>query len=91
MIRLYKFKNFEIYGYKNVYIIYNKNKEFENGHTHINNFKTAKYLIKLSYYKIIPKHLSSYLFKSLVRISNDELYLQKLNQNKNKIISKKSQ
>ena len=43
----YKKKNFNIYNAGNGYIIHNIKKEFSQGHTHINNFKTAKYLVDL--------------------------------------------
>lgn len=78
MLRVYKKKNFEIYGYKGAYIIYNKNKPFETGHSHIKKYKTAKYLIDLAIYKTVPKHLSSYLYESLLRISSDNIYKQKI-------------
>lgn len=78
MLRVYKKKNFEIYGYKNAYIIYNKNKPFETGHSHIKSFKTAKYIINLAIHKTVPKHLSIYLYESLLRISSDNIYKQKI-------------
>lgn len=74
MNRVYRRKNFEIYGYKGAYVIYNKNKPFDTGHTHIKNFKTAKYLIQLVITSTVPKHLSLYLYESLMRISSDKQY-----------------
>lgn len=60
------------------YVVYNKRKEFSNGHSHIKNFKTAKYLIDMAISKRIPNHLSCYLLTSLIRISDDLKYQIKI-------------
>jgi len=41
-------------------------------HTHLRNFKTAKYLVELSIYKRLPLDLSNYLLISLQRINDGE-------------------
>jgi hypothetical protein len=80
MIRVFKQRYFNLYSdMNNGYIIHNTHKPFDNGHTHLNNYDTARYLIKLAYHHIVPKHLSVYLIDSLIRISNDEDYIRKLN------------
>ena len=79
MVLVYRNKNYYIYSnMHNGYILYNKNKKFKDGHTHINNFNTAKYIAHLSLYKLKPKknHLSNYLFESLIRVSDDSTYIQ---------------
>jgi hypothetical protein len=85
MVRVYKCKNFNIYSnLHNGFIIHNTKKPFDEGHTHINNFDTAKFLIKLSIHKSVPDHLSNYLLESLIRINKDRKYIQKLKNIKNK-------
>jgi hypothetical protein len=75
---VYTFKNFNVYYVGNEYIIHNINKRFKFGHTHIHRLDTAKFLIKLSVHKSIPNNISIYLLESLIRINNDKLYLEKL-------------
>lgn len=89
MVLVYKKKNFNIYGYKDKYIIHNTNKEFSKGHTHIKNFKTAKFLIDLSIHKSIPKHHNKYFLVSLLRISDDKEYSDKLSNIIDKLEKKK--
>lgn len=79
MNTIYNKKSYYIYKVsKNRYIVYNSKKEFKYGHTHINNYNTAKYVINLSIYNTVPNHLSKYLIESLIRISTDKTYIKKL-------------
>ena len=92
MVRIFKLKKINIYSDSdNHYIVHNTNKPFEDGHTHINNFNTAKYLAYLIAYKRMPKnnHLSFYLIDSLIRLSDDNKYINKLKDLKNKEIKNK--
>lgn len=91
MNRVYRRKNFEIYGYKGAYIVYNKNKPFETGHSHVNSFKTAKYIVHLAVTLTVPKHLSLYLYESLIRISSDKQYKQAIYKKIDEDTLKKSQ
>ena len=77
MVRVDKLKYYDIYSnMRGGYIVYNRHKEFSVGHTHINNFKTARYIAYLSLYKKKPKgKLSKYLVESLIRISDDRKYI----------------
>lgn len=76
---VYQKKNFSIVKIdKSGYIVINKNKPFEDGHTHLESFKAAKMIIDLAINKSIPRHLSQYLLISLIRISEDEEYIRKL-------------
>ena len=85
MVRIYKQRYFNLYtNFNKGYIIHNTHKPFENGHTHLNNYDTAKYIIKLAYHHSVPNHLSIYLIDSLIRISNDEYYIRQLNNLKQK-------
>ncbi len=73
---IYTKKQFKIYRIApNGFIVHNTSKVFKVGHTHINNYNTAKYIINLACNKSIPKkRLSNYLLESLIRISTDEKY-----------------
>jgi len=76
--QIYTKKNFAIIDMDEGYIVINKDKEFKQGHTHITNFNTAKYLIDMVSHKRIPYHLPIYLLISLKRLSDDEVYAYKI-------------
>lgn len=81
MVRVDKMRHFNIYSnFNGGYIVHNTKKDFEIGHTHINNYKTAKYVAYLALYKRMPKnnHLSDYLITSVIRISDDKSYILKM-------------
>lgn len=87
MNQVYAKKEFNIYRVSHGYIIHNTTKEFQNGHTHLNSFKCAKYIIDLAIHKNIPYHLDRYRLISLNRITDDKVYQQKISellQNKRK-------
>ena len=92
MVQVYRKKQYSIYSDSNGnYIIHNRNKEFKDGHTHINNFNTAKFLVDLSFHKTIPmKKLNIYLYDSLIRISNDNSYINRIMKIKEKSIKYKA-
>ena len=60
------------------FIIVNRRKKFHEGHTHIKNFNTAKYLVDLAIHFSMPYNLSPYLLTSLTRITESESYKQKI-------------
>ena len=78
MYKIYEHGKFIILEETDHYIVVNKTKKFKNGHTHINNYKTALWLIKLSEHKSVPYNIPLYFLESLIRISSDEKYLDKL-------------
>ena len=81
MTLISKMKYMYIYSnMQNGYIVHNTKKEFKSGHTHLNNFSTAKYIAYLALYKRLPKkrHLSPYLIESVIRISDDPEYTNKM-------------
>lgn len=87
MTTIYKKYNFKIYSDKHGYIIHNTKLEFDKHHTHINNYKTCKFIIDLCIHKTIPKHLSDYLLVSIIRITEDKRYkdeIYKILENSNK-------
>lgn len=80
---IYKKKQFCIYkarycGCSSGFIVHNKNLRFADGHTHVSDFHTAKCLIDLALYKQVPRHMNLYMLNSLLRISDDEDYKQKI-------------
>lgn len=78
MNQIYCKHSYQIYKASGGYIVYNTNKDFQNGHTHLTSFKSAKYLIDLCLHKSIPFHLDRYRLISLSRITDDELYQKKI-------------
>lgn len=80
MNRVYKKKQFNIYDMGDGYIIHNIDKPFPEGHTHLNNYKTAVYIIDLAIHKSIPHHVHTYFLVSLKRISTDKEYIQKIDE-----------
>ena len=90
MIRVYRLKYFNIYSNKKGgFIVHNINKEFQEGHTHINNYNTAKYIIIVALHKSLPNTKSIYIIDSLIRISNDINYINTLKNLKEKTITEK--
>lgn len=68
----------EVYsGTKKGYILFNMNKDFADAHSHLNNFKAAKYLIKLMQKKLLPCDLDLYRLKSICRVADDPEYRDK--------------
>ena len=85
MNKVFENKHFIILGENSksrpAYILYNKNKEFSAGHTHLNNYNTAVWIMKLYLSRKLPHDLKSlYLLQSLVRISDDDIYTKKVEQ-----------
>ena len=81
MVRVGKVKYIYIYSNgDNRFVVHNTRKEFQKGHTHVNSFKTAEYLALLAVHKSVPKkhRLPNYLRDSLIRISEDEKYIEKV-------------
>lgn len=79
MVRVYKKGPFNVYSdYSGEFIIHNRRKEFQTGHTHIREFKTAQYLVDLACHRSLPKRKLKYFIESLIRISDDDKYIAKL-------------
>ena len=60
------------------YVVYNTNKPWEDGHTHIHTLKQAKYLVDCILNNKIPQKVNSYFLVSLIRLSNDKKYTQQV-------------
>lgn len=78
--KIYEKKEFIIFQVKEGYIAYNTKKVFQEGHTHLKNFEAAKTAIDLVINKKIPKSTAGYYLTSLIRLSEDELYIEKINE-----------
>lgn len=77
-VQVYTRHEFMIIQVAHEYVVVNRTKPFEKGHTHIKNFKTAKYVISQAIRYNIPSDLSPYLLTSLKRITSNEDYAEKL-------------
>lgn len=80
MNQIYSKKHFNIYRVSTGYIVHNTIKDFADGHTHLNGFESAKYIIDLALHKSIPHHLDRYRLVSLTRITEDAEYAEKINE-----------
>jgi hypothetical protein len=78
MNQVYSKHSYNIYKVSDGYIVHNTVKDFQKGHTHLNSFKSAKYLIDLAVHRSIPYHLDRYRLISLSRITEDEKYKEKI-------------
>ena len=76
--QVYRYAEYKIFKVGNGYVVHNTLKPFKYGHTHITDFNTAKYIVHLSKFRIIPKHLSLYLWNSLERVSTGKEYRLKI-------------
>lgn len=78
--KIYEKKEFIIFQVKDGYIVYNTKKVFQEGHTHLKHFDAAKTVIDLVINKKIPKSTDGYYLTSLIRLSEDEYYTNKINE-----------
>lgn len=78
MNQIYSKQAFKVYRAYGGFVVHNTEKEFEDGHTHLTSFRSAKYLIDLAIHKSLPYHLDTYRLISLVRISVDEGYRRRI-------------
>lgn len=76
--KIYERKSYIIIKVNNGFIVYNTNKVFDNGHTHLHNYNMCKTLIDCSINKKFPKTRNHYLLESLIRISDDEVFCTKV-------------
>lgn len=76
--KIYERKEFMIFKVKNGYIVYNAKKSFQEGHTHLRHFEAAKTAIDLVIRKKIPRSTQRYYLTSLMRLSDDDIYINKI-------------
>lgn len=78
MKQIYKKRTFVIYRVRDGHIIYNTKKPFSEGHTHVSNYDTAIRIMNIAISKEVPRHLSDYLLESLIRLTDDEDFMIKI-------------
>ena len=67
----------------NNYIVYNTRKEWKDedgncGHTHVEKYNTALYLADCVIHKKIPNRVNEYFLISLIRLSTDTKYIERI-------------
>lgn len=75
---VYRKREFVVCKYSNkkkpYFIVINQEKEFSEGHTHMQNFYMAKKIISCVISKKIDHNFNSYVLTSMSRINNDKLF-----------------
>ena len=74
--KIYEKKEYIIFQVRGGYIAYNTKKCFQDGHTHLRHFDAAKTAIDLVIKKV-PKSTDEYYLVSLIRLSEDNNYIEK--------------
>lgn len=74
--KVYERKEYIILAVKKGYVVYNTEKPFIKGHSHIYGFNVAKTVIDNCIRKKMPKTRNLYLLTSHARVSNDEKYIR---------------
>ena len=74
--KVYERKEYIILAVKKGYVVYNTEKPFAIGHSHIYGFEMAKTIIDNCIKKKMPKTRNLYLLSSHARVSNDEKYIR---------------
>ena len=73
--KVFERKEYIILRMKKGYIVYNQNKSFKEGHTHIRSYNVAKTIIDNCIKGKVPKTRNTYLLESHIRIMNDDKYI----------------
>ena len=76
--KIYERKEFMIFQVREGYIVYNAKKSFQEGHTHLKPFEAAKTAKDIFIIKKIPKSTHGYYLTSLIRLSEDDCYINKI-------------
>lgn len=76
--RIFQRKEYSIYKVKQGYIVHNTNKEFRTGHTHVRSFNKAKSIVDLCIRKKLPNTPRRWEIESLIRVTNNNTYRNKL-------------
>ena len=76
--KIFQRKEYSIYKVSDGYVIHNTNKEFRKGHTHVRSFMKAKSIVDLAVRNKLPNTPRKWEIESLIRVSNDNTYKNKL-------------
>lgn len=74
--KVYSKKEYIVLEVKKGYIVYNINRPFDKGHSHLRSFSMAKTIIENCINKRAPKTNNLYLLSSHVRVSYDAEYIK---------------
>lgn len=85
---LFRIRNFVVLKDKNGFIVYNKNKSWENGHTHVNTVKMCRTIIDIVIHEEIPKTKDLWVYESVLRITSNsqKKYKKKIIQTMDEIV-----
>lgn len=90
MNKIYEYKGFNIYNLgNNQYIVHNTNITDVFAHSHIRNYNTAKFVIKLTVSKTIRGDIPTYLMGSIIRLTSDERFKEEYQNVMNNKLRKK--
>ena len=78
--KVYERNEFIIFQVRNGYIAYNTSNELKKGHTHLRCFESAKTAIDLVIRRKVPRSTDAYYLTSLIRLSEDIVYIRKVNE-----------
>ncbi len=77
-MQVYQEGTYKVYRAGHNYIVHNAQYDFKEKHSHVHNFQIAKKLIHCVNHRIIPRSFNFYLLTSLIRLSDDEVYISKI-------------
>ncbi len=81
----YRKKEFILFRTVTGWVAYNTRKPFKKGHTHLNNFHSAKDAIRFSIERRVPKNATEYYLISLQRLTDDIEYYNRLQDKLNEL------
>lgn len=76
--KCYQKNQYIIFKVSDGLVVYNTEKRFKDGHTHLKSFRVAKTIIELSIKRKFPSSHDPYFIDSLIRISDNQEYIFKL-------------
>ena len=76
--KVYEKQGYIILRVRNGYIVYNNNKVFSEGHTHLKSFAMAKNLIDNCIKNKSQKTNNKYVIMSNIRVEDDDRYIMKI-------------
>jgi hypothetical protein len=75
---VYKEDNFVVLRDRKCYIVINEDKEFKEGHSHLKSLWACKKVIHCAKLRTINGDMNNYMLTSIIRISDDENYIRKV-------------
>jgi len=75
---IYEKENFVIFRAKRGFVLYNTKKDYDQGHTHLKTFITAKKILNNVINKKVPRTNDKYIIQSHIRVSKQRKYKRRL-------------